>query len=115
MVCLQNLNLKNRVTKGCSKWLNYFIRQTTTKQLSKQESTLTPRKKQPSKLSTKKLYKHLVHTYNPNRFVDSENYDIAVVIFQDIVKHKNNHKKLVEIQQLGIAKLGENVSKTKTS
>lgn len=47
--------------------------------------------------------------------MNSENYDIAVVIFQDIVKHKKNHEKLVEIQQLGISKLKENVSKKKTT
>ncbi len=113
MVCLQNL--KKRLAKSCTKWLNYFFRQTNGKQFSKGKNTLTATKNQPTKLSTKKLYNYLAQAYNPNRFVNSENYDIAVVIFQDIVKHKKNHEKLVEIQQLGISKLKENVSKKKTT
>lgn len=102
MVCPQNINLKKRVTKNRSKWLKYVFFKLVT-------SLLPIRKKEIRGLTqqktTKKLYNKLINTYNPNRFVNSENYETAVVIFQDVVRNKLNHAKLLEIEKQGILRL----------
>jgi hypothetical protein len=57
---------------------------------------------------SKKLYKDLSKRCHPDRYVNTDLYNVAEEIFQEISRNKRNYEKLKELQQKAINELSIN-------
>ncbi|MCH4552216.1 hypothetical protein [Aestuariibaculum lutulentum] len=59
-------------------------------------------------VGSRDLYKQLSRVCHPDRFINTDHYESAVLIFQEISKNKRNHDKLAHLQKRAETELNIN-------